>query len=193
MIVSWEERSRLSDFQQEIEASLCGRADLASGSDRLQNPSRGRLSNGGGAVAQLILASTKDRSLVMQFVHRAVWSGPLVLLRLKGAASFAAFLAAYGWSGHSWRMFALLFLAPDLSMLAYLANSRVGAVGYNLVHTTLGPIFLGAVGLLTRIPLLPWIAVIWMAHIEFDRMLGYGLKYATGFKDTHLRFGRVTL
>ena len=62
----------------------------------------------------------------MQLVDRAVWSGPLVLLQLEGAASFAAFVAAYGWSGHSWRMFALL-------LLAYLANSRVGAVGYNLV------------------------------------------------------------
>ena len=61
----------------------------------------------------------------MQLVDRAVWSGPLVLLQLEGAASFAAFVAAYGWSGHSWRMFALL-------LLAYLANSRVGAVGYNL-------------------------------------------------------------
>jgi hypothetical protein len=29
-------------------------------------------------------------------------------------------------------------------------------------------------------------ALIWLAHIGMDRMLGYGLKYSGGFKDTHL-------
>ncbi|MCS4316879.1 hypothetical protein M2407_001178 [Serratia sp. BIGb0234] len=29
-------------------------------------------------------------------------------------------------------------------------------------------------------------ALIWGAHIGFDRALGYGLKYASGFADTHL-------
>jgi hypothetical protein len=27
--------------------------------------------------------------------------------------------------------------------------------------------------------------LIWAGHIGFDRMLGYGLKYPTRFKDTH--------
>jgi hypothetical protein len=35
------------------------------------------------------------------------------------------------------------------------------------------------------------IAAIWAAHIGFDRMLGYGLKYSSSFNDTHLgRIGR---
>jgi hypothetical protein len=29
-------------------------------------------------------------------------------------------------------------------------------------------------------------ALIWFAHIGADRLLGFGLKYATDFKDTHL-------
>jgi hypothetical protein len=41
------------------------------------------------------------------------------------------------------------------------------------------------------LPLLTALAVILLAHIAADRALGYGLKYATGFKDTHLgRIGR---
>jgi Domain of unknown function (DUF4260) len=32
-------------------------------------------------------------------------------------------------------------------------------------------------------------ALIWLAHIGFDRALGYGLKYEVGFSFTHL--GRV--
>jgi len=31
------------------------------------------------------------------------------------------------------------------------------------------------------------IALVWLAHIGFDRFFGYGLKYPTGFKDTHLQ------
>jgi hypothetical protein len=30
------------------------------------------------------------------------------------------------------------------------------------------------------------LALIWIGHIELDRMLGFGLKYPTRFKDTHL-------
>jgi len=30
-------------------------------------------------------------------------------------------------------------------------------------------------------------ALIWLAHIGFDRALGFGLKYPTHFKDTHLQ------
>ena len=30
------------------------------------------------------------------------------------------------------------------------------------------------------------IGLIWLAHIGFDRLIGYGLKYETGFRHTHL-------
>ena len=38
-------------------------------------------------------------------------------------------------------------------------------------------------------PLTLSIAMIWLAHIGFDRALGYGLKYSAGFGFTHL--GRI--
>jgi Domain of unknown function (DUF4260) len=31
------------------------------------------------------------------------------------------------------------------------------------------------------------VALIWFAHIGMDRTVGYGLKYPTSFKDTHLQ------
>ncbi len=31
------------------------------------------------------------------------------------------------------------------------------------------------------------LALIWLAHVGVDRALGYGLKYETVFKDTHLQ------
>jgi hypothetical protein len=117
---------------------------------------------------------------------------PLMLLRVEGVMVFCACLWAYRWLGDSWWLFAALFLVPDVSMLGYLANPRIGAVCYNAVHTGAGPALLALAGVLTGGSVLFSLAVIWLAHLGFDRMLGYGLKYATGFGDTHLgRIGRA--
>ena len=83
-------------------------------------------------------------------------------------------------------MAAALFLLPDLSLAAYLAGPRVGAIAYNAAHSTLGGLGLAIVGVLTGNATLVAGAAIWLGHVGFDRMLGYGLKYATGFRHTHL-------
>jgi hypothetical protein len=117
--------------------------------------------------------------------------GPRILLRLEGAAAFAAGSVAFAHLGGTWRMFALLFLVPDLSMLGYLASARAGAIAYNAAHSYLFAAGLAALGLAcnTTLPLL--LAAIAAAHVGFDRALGYGLKYAIGFTETHLgRIGR---
>jgi hypothetical protein len=49
------------------------------------------------------------------------------------------------------------------------------------------PLGVFAVGYFAAHPLLEGIGIIWFSHIVFDRMLGYGLKYPTFFKDTHLQ------
>jgi len=116
---------------------------------------------------------------------------PKILLRFEGAALLAAASFAYWRLDASWGQFALLFLIPDLSLLGYLAGTRVGAIAYNAAHTTIGPLALGSVGLFFDNALLLQLALIHLAHIGFDRALGYGLKYGTAFGDTHLgRIGR---
>ncbi|HWX53564.1 MAG TPA: DUF4260 domain-containing protein [Verrucomicrobiae bacterium] len=110
---------------------------------------------------------------------------PKWLLHAEGAAIFLACLIAYGHLGHGWWWFVALFLVPDISMLGYLHGAKSGAWLYNLVHTELFPVALGAGAVFYRPSLLAF-ALIWMAHIGFDRMLGYGLKYPTQFTDTHL-------
>ena len=72
-------------------------------------------------------------------------------------------------------------------MLGYLANSRIGAALYNFGHTLLTPGVLLAVGLPAAKPRFVPVVLIWTAHIGFDRLLCYGLKYPTHFKDTHLQ------
>ena len=111
------------------------------------------------------------------------------LLRLEGAAVLAAAVAAYASIGGSWLLFALLLLAPDLAMIGYRFGPVVGAAAYNAAHAYVAPAALGAAGLALGAPTMQALALIWIAHIGLDRALGYGLKYATGFGDTHL--GRV--
>ena len=112
---------------------------------------------------------------------------PNVLLRLEGGAALVGTLALYFNFGGSLLPLVLLILAPDLSMVGYLVNTRVGALAYNLVHTYVLPGVVLALGLLTNSPVVSQIALIWLAHISMDRLVGYGLKYPTEFKDTHLQ------
>jgi hypothetical protein len=85
-----------------------------------------------------------------------------------------------------WGWFAALFLVPDFSLTGYLFGPQSGALVYNMGHSTLGPLLLAVLGLLAGLPgVLPY-ALIWTAHIGFDRALGYGLKYGTAFGHTHL-------
>ena len=111
---------------------------------------------------------------------------PITMLRAEGIAIFGAATAAYfTLDGPVW-LFLLLALAPDLSMLGYLAGSRFGSRIYNAFHTYTAPIALGAIGLALGVVPLAWVALVWAAHIGADRVAGYGLKYPTGFKYTHL-------
>jgi hypothetical protein len=117
---------------------------------------------------------------------------PRPLLHLEGAAVFVLSLFAYHWNHGSWLQFALLFLVPDVSMLGYLANTRIGAITYNAVHTYIGPLALASYSFATVHHGMLSLSLIWIAHIGLDRMLGYGLKYPTRFKDTHLNPNRHT-
>ena len=112
---------------------------------------------------------------------------PHVLLRLEGLAIFAAALALYFDADYSVLALILLILAPDVSFAAYAAGPRTGALAYNAVHTLTFPIALGVVGVLADSGVPIQVALIWLAHIGMDRLLGYGLKYPSAFKDTHLQ------
>lgn len=108
------------------------------------------------------------------------------LLRADGLAVTAASLVAYQMLGGNWWVFALLILAPDLSMVGFMAGSRTGATIYNLVHSYIWPIALGAAGYFARMPWLLPLALIWITHIGVDGAIGYGLKFPSSFKTTHL-------
>ncbi len=112
---------------------------------------------------------------------------PRILLRTEGGVVAATAIAVYFYEGYPWWLFLVLILAPDLSMVAYAAGPNVGATTYDLAHTYAIPVAVGGIGVVAGIEVAVQIGLIWLAHIGVDRALAYGLKYPTGFKDTHLQ------
>ena len=111
---------------------------------------------------------------------------PRVLLHLEGAAVFAVAVFVYFRLGLPWWAFLVFLLAPDLSAVGYLFGVRTGSITYNLAHTTAWPLLLGVAGWWLGWSWTAPVALIWLAHIGLDRMIGYGLKYPDAFKHTHL-------
>lgn len=112
-------------------------------------------------------------------------------LRLEALVVFAGAMLVWIALDGGWLTFALLFFLPDLSFVAYLLGPRVGAMVYNLAHSYAIPAVLAIAGASLDQATVILAGSLWTAHIGFDRVLGYGLKYPTGFSDTHLgKIGR---
>ena len=109
-----------------------------------------------------------------------------ILLQVEGIAVLLLSLYFYSYHQFSWFLFLALFFVPDISMLGYLFNNRIGAVLYNIFHTYSFPIGGTMLGMLLSNNFILAFSLIWCSHIGMDRMLDYGLKYLTHFKDTHL-------
>jgi hypothetical protein len=109
-----------------------------------------------------------------------------LMLKLEDAAKFvvAYFLSLY--FGNVWWLFFAWLLAPDLSMIGYAINTKVGAALYNLAHHQGLALIVLTAGFYFTIPNLTFAGIVLLGHSALDRMLGYGLKYPDSFKHTHL-------
>ena len=116
----------------------------------------------------------------------AATGGVRLMLRLEALAILlVATTAFFAGGGNPW-LYALAFFAPDLSFAGYAVNARAGALVYNTAHSYVLAAVLGGLGWLLGLDLLWQLALVFAAHIGFDRSLGYGLKYVSGFSHTHL-------
>jgi hypothetical protein len=114
---------------------------------------------------------------------------PDILLHLEALVFLTAGCIAYNrlYPG-KWGLFALLFLVPDVSLLPYLLSKGLPAASiYNIFHSYVFPLALGLFAWTQQSVLAGEVSLIWMAHIGFDRALGYGLKYPGEFKHTHVQ------
>lgn len=111
---------------------------------------------------------------------------PGILLRMEGLAVLGLAVFAYGRLEYSWLVFLLLFLWPDIAIVVYALDKGWGTAVYNLLHTYTLPITLLIASILFSWTFGIQFAIIWFGHIGMDRLFGYGLKYTSQFKDTHL-------
>lgn len=121
----------------------------------------------------------------------AVRGGVKLLLRLEGAVVLLVCSYFIYWylMGPPWWAFVVLFFWPDIAIAGYVFGRRVGSLMYNVTHSYVGPMLLLVLFTTQMQHLFALVALLWAAHIGFDHMLGHGLKYVSGFGDTHL--GRV--
>ena len=87
---------------------------------------------------------------------------------------------------NDWKLFAWLFFAPDLSFACYIISKKLGAIAYNIFHHQGFLILLATIGYFSTYSLLFQVGLIFMAHSNFDRVAGYGLKYLDSFDHTNL-------
>ena len=107
-------------------------------------------------------------------------------LRLEELAAFAASIYLYTLLDLPWWGYWACLLLPDVAMLGYLAGPRIGAGTYNLAHSKAVAAAVAVAGLLLASPITVAAGLILLGHSAMDRVAGYGLKYETGFKHTHL-------
>lgn len=108
------------------------------------------------------------------------------LLKLEELAMFGLGVLAFNQLHYAWWWFLVLLLTPDIGMLGYLFNSKIGAFAYNLCHHKGLAIIIYIIGVAYSNDLIQLIGIIVFSHASLDRIFGYGLKYTSSFQDTHL-------
>ncbi len=107
-------------------------------------------------------------------------------LKLEELLMFVLGIFAFSQTDFAWWWFLILLLAPDIGMLGYAINSKIGAVIYNIFHHKGLAILIYLFGMWYANEWLQLIGIILFSHASFDRILGYGLKYSSSFNKTHL-------
>ena len=108
------------------------------------------------------------------------------LLKLEELAMFLLSIYLFALLDYAWWVYLVLILTPDIGMLGYLVNTKVGALTYNLFHHKGIAILIGFAGIWWQDPIMQLAGIILFGHASMDRMLGYGLKFNDSFKHTHL-------
>ncbi|MDQ3100313.1 MAG: DUF4260 domain-containing protein [Bacteroidota bacterium] len=110
-----------------------------------------------------------------------------IQLKLEELAQFLIAFHFIFFSYSPWWVYLLLILGPDIGMIGYLINTRIGAFTYNIFHHKGLAIVIAFVGhYFLHNDAITLTGVILFGHASMDRMFGYGLKYSTGFQHTHL-------
>lgn len=108
------------------------------------------------------------------------------LLKLEELGQFLLSILLFTQLDFAWWVFPACILLPDISMLGYVFNTKIGAWSYNFFHHKLLAIAFLIPGYWLNNSLLILAGVILFGHSAMDRIFGYGLKFTDNFKHTHL-------
>lgn len=108
------------------------------------------------------------------------------LIKLEEVAQFALSIFLFAKLPFVWWVYPALLLLPDVSMLGYMINAEVGAFSYNLFHHKALAIVVSVAGSMLQNHELTLAGILLFGRSSIDRLIGAGLKYTTGFADTHL-------
>jgi hypothetical protein len=156
--------------------------DMANAVRTNGNNASGRTNLIGGVVSQ-----PESRALPTTERERSSRNTVRFWLHAEGAAALVAAAILYQWLDGSWLFAIPLLLLPDVSMVGYLAGQTVGSFSYNLVHNWAVGLAVLGLGAFLGSDLLLLAGTVLVGHVGMDRLVGYGLKYPTTFKDTHLQ------
>lgn len=107
-------------------------------------------------------------------------------LKLEELATFGFSIFLFNQTEYSWWVFLVFILTPDIGMIGYLINTKIGAITYNLFHHKGIALCLLILGYYYSIEWIVFTGIILFGHAALDRIFGYGLKYENSFKHTHL-------
>lgn len=107
-------------------------------------------------------------------------------IKLEELAMFLLSIFLFSTLEYEWWVYLVLILTPDIGMIGYAVNTRIGAITYNLFHHKGIAITVGVLGWYLALPEMVLAGIILFGHASLDRIFGYGLKYPDHFKHTHL-------
>jgi hypothetical protein len=132
----------------------------------------------------------RDLSWALPFVTKPKFIAMKNLIKLEEAGVFAlSVFLLYKLNIHlSWWLYVILFLSPDIGMVGYIVNTKIGALTYNLLHHKAIACILLFLGIIQSNDYLLLAGFLLLAHSSLDRILGYGLKYPDNFKHTNVGY-----
>ncbi len=108
------------------------------------------------------------------------------ILKLEELLMFGLSIFLFSRLDFAWWWYPTLLFVPDLSMLGYLINTKIGALTYNMIHVKALGISIYLIGVLLASQPIQLAGLILFGHSSMDRILGYGLKFQDAFTHTHL-------
>ncbi|MEP1095443.1 MAG: DUF4260 domain-containing protein [Cyclobacteriaceae bacterium] len=108
------------------------------------------------------------------------------IIKVEELLMFLFSIVLFNQTDYQWWVFLVFILAPDIGMVGYVVNAKMGAFTYNIFHHKGIALAVLCLGWFLENPMMELGGIILFGHASMDRIFGYGLKFSDSFKHTHL-------